>query len=99
MQITVRDGRVAEISDIYGDTAGEIDSRYRYDSKENSTYLSFAINGVGKRVKGMKAKIQEKLDAGEAVSGLDTVSSATWSSQSILDAYANAVASVPKASE
>lgn len=95
VEVEVVDGKIARISDVYADGEGAIDPAYKYDSSENSTYLTFAINGVGKRVKGMVAKMQEKIDAGEDATQVDVVSSATWSSKSIVEAYGNAVNSIP----
>ena len=99
VEIEVAGGRIAKVSNVYADSEGVIDSRYRYDSSENSTYLDFAINGVGRRVKGMVAKMQEQLDAGGDPTSVDVVSSATWSSKSIVEAYKSAAASVPLAED
>ena len=96
LEIEVAGGKVAQISNVYADSEGTIDPHYKYDSSENSIYLNIAINGVGKKMKGMVAKIQEKLDAGEDTSSVDVVSGATWSSKSIQEAFNKAVASVPE---
>ncbi|MBE6471553.1 MAG: FMN-binding protein [Coriobacteriaceae bacterium] len=95
VQIEVEDGKVARISDVYGDT-GSIDPQYVYDSKENATYLNKAISGTPRK-KGVKTQIQARLDAGQevAASDIDTLSSATISSESIIAAYFDALASVP----
>ena len=95
VEVEVVDGKIARISDVFADSEGVVDPSYKYDSSENSTYLTFAIQGVGKRVKGMVAKMQEKIDAGEDATRVDVVSSATWSSKSIVEAYGNAVSGIP----
>ena len=98
VEIEVTGGKVSSISNVYGDSQGIIDSNYKYDSKENATYLNFAIDGIGRRVKGVKAQIQASIDAGEPNPvDIDMVSSATWSSKSIIEAYQRALASVPEA--
>lgn len=91
VEIEVVDGKVKRIGEVYGDDEGRIDPAYRYDSHENASYLNKAIKGSGLFTKGVKTQIQEKLDAGEAVEGIDTVSGATWSSLSIIEAYVKAV--------
>lgn len=91
VEIEVEDGKIVRISNIYGDSEGKVDSRYIYDSHENASYLNKAIAGSGIFTKGVRAQIQEKLDSGNPVEGIDAVSGATWSSYSILDAYSNAV--------
>ncbi len=98
VDVEVAGGKIVRIANVRADSTGQVDPRYRYDSGENATYLNFAINGVGKRVKGMVAKIQEKLDAGADAASIDVdvVSSATWSSKSILEAFKKAAASVPE---
>ena len=93
--IKVTDGKVVQISNVHADAEGVVDARYKYDASENDTYLNFAING-SRRQKGMVAKIQAKLDAGQDPTSVDVVSSATWSSKAIIEAYSNALASVPK---
>ena len=45
----------------------------------------------------MKAKMQAQLDSGADPTAVDTVSGATWSSKSIIEAYNASLASVPKA--
>ena len=99
VDIQVAGGKVAAIADVYADAEGVINPNFKYNSSENATYLKFAIDGVGRRVKGMKAKMQEAIEAGTDPSAVDVVSSATWSSRAILEAYANAVASVPHVQE
>lgn len=92
VEITVKDGRVSEISDIYGDASGEIDPAYVYDAAENSLYLDRAIEGTGGRFsKGALNQIQEFIDSGEATGGVDTVSGSTFSVVSIFQAYNKAV--------
>ncbi len=91
VEIEVIDGKVKRIGEVYGDEEGRIDPAYRYDSHENASYLNKAIKGSGLFTKGVKTQIQEKLDAGEPIEGIDTVSGATWSSLSIIEAYVKAV--------
>lgn len=90
VKVIVSGGEVTAIDDVFGDAAGEVDPRYVYSAKENKAYLDKAVNGKG-RVKGVKAKIQAKLDAGQPVEGIDAVSGATWSSKSIVEAFEQAV--------
>lgn len=90
-EIEVVNGKVARVGEVYGDEEGEIDPAYVYDSHENASYLNKAIKGSGLFTKGVKTQIQEKLDAGAPVEGIDTVSGATWSSLSIIEAYVKAV--------
>ena len=99
MDVEVVNGKVARVFNARADSTGEIDPRYIYDSSQNATYLNFAINGIGKRILGMIAKMQEKLDIGSDPTVVDVVSSATWSSKAIVEAYKNALANIPTASE
>lgn len=93
VEIIVKDGRIAEISDIYGDEEGAIDPAYRYDAAENSLYLDRAIEGTGGRFsKGALEQIQSFIESGEATGGVDTVSGSTFSVVSIFQAYNSAVA-------
>ena len=96
--IEVENGKVARIADIYADDKGEVDPHYVYDASENSVYLNKAVNDKSSRTKGMKSKIQAKIDAGADTSDISTVSGATWSSKAILQAYANAVENAKAAS-
>jgi major membrane immunogen (membrane-anchored lipoprotein) len=99
VDVEVVNGKVARVFNARADSTGEIDPRYVYDSSQNATYLNFAIKGVGKRILGMIAKMQEKLDIGADPTVVDVVSSATWSSKAIVEAYKNALANIPTASE
>lgn len=92
-------GRITTIRNVYGDAEGKVDPAYVYDAHENASYLNKAILGAGLFSKGVKAQIQEKLDAGETVEGIDAISGATWSSRSIFEAYVRAVASAIEAAK
>lgn len=89
VSIEVRDGVVARVSDIRGDSEGEVDSSFRFDLY-NATYLNRAITGTT-RAKGLLEQIQAKLDSGQDASKVDTVSGATFSSNAIIEGYASAV--------
>ena len=90
VSIEVRDGVVARVSDIRGDSEGEVDPSFRFDLS-NATYLNWAIKGTA-RVKGLLEQLQAKLDAGQDASKVDVVSGATFSSNAIIEGYTNAVA-------
>lgn len=99
VEIEASGGRITTVRNVYGDAEGKVDSRYRYDAHKNASYLNKAILGAGLFSKGVKAQIQEKLDAGEAVEGIDAISGATWSSRSIFEAYVKAVAAAIEAAQ
>lgn len=99
VEIEASGGRITTIRNVYGDAEGKVDSRYLYDAHENASYLNKAILGAGLFSKGVKTQIQEKLDAGETVTGIDTISGATWSSRSIFEAYVKAVAAAVEAAQ
>lgn len=99
VEIEASGGRITAIRNVYGDAEGKIDSSCVYDAHENASYLNKAILGAGLFSKGVKAQIQEKLDAGEAVEGIDAISGATWSSRSIFEAYVKAVAAAIEAAQ
>lgn len=93
VEITVKEGKIAEVSDIHGDKEGAIDPAYTYDSAENSLYLDRAIEGTGGRFsKGALDQIQAFIESGEEKGGVDTVSGSTFSVVSIFQAYNRAVA-------
>ena len=91
VEVKAADGAVKTVSKVYGDQDGLVDPSVVYSSSQNATYLSWAIDGkfggTGYRMKSIVKQIQAKLDAGSAVSGISTVSGATRSSKSILEAY------------
>lgn len=93
VEIEVSGGKVAGVTDVYGDTKGEIDPAYVYDASENSMYLDRAIEGTGGRFsKGFLAQVEEYLASGEESGGVDTVSGSTYSVVSLVQAYNRAVA-------
>ncbi|MBQ9691110.1 MAG: FMN-binding protein [Eggerthellaceae bacterium] len=96
VEISASGGRITSVTNIYGDASGIIDPSYIYDAHENGTYLSKAANGG--RSGGLKKKLQNALDAGIDASSIDTVSSATWSSYAIRDAFEMAVANAKASS-
>lgn len=99
VEIEASGGRITTVRNVYGDAEGKVDSSCVYDAHENASYLNKAILGAGLFSKGVKAQIQEKLDAGEAVEGIDAISGATWSSRSIFEAYVKAVAAAIEAAQ
>lgn len=99
VEVEVKDGRVAGITNIYGDAASTVDPNYWYDSVENGIYLKRAIEGTGGRfTKGALEQITTFLESGEEVGGVDTVSGSTYSVVSIVQAYNRAVADAVSAS-
>lgn len=92
VEIEAQGGRITAVRNVYGDAEGKVDPACVYDAHENASYLNKAILGAGLFSKGVRAQIQEKLDAGEKVEVIDTISGATWSSYSIFEAYLKAVA-------
>ncbi|MGN0038718.1 MAG: FMN-binding protein, partial [Coriobacteriales bacterium] len=93
VSITVDGGRVVELGEVFGDAQGLVDPAYKYDAAENLYYLNRAINGYGisGNHPGVVQQINAKLSAGAAVEGIDTISGATWSSRSIVEAFAAAL--------
>lgn len=89
--VTVKtlDGRVDSIVDIFGDDKGVVDPAYIYDSAENAYYLERALNGYGISGKhpGVKAQLETLIAGGKADGSIDTISGATYSSKSIVEAY------------
>lgn len=92
----MEDGAAPKIVKTYGDTEGLVEKDVKYNAAENALYLNWAIDGkfggTGYRMKSVVKQIQAKLDAGAAVKGISTVSGATRSSKSILEAYNMAAA-------
>ncbi len=96
--IEVVDGRVSSIVKVFGDSEEIISPFYHYNASENGVYLNKAING-GIVTKGVVLQIQAKLDAGEEVEDIDTISGATCSSKAIINAYTMAVQAAVDAAE
>lgn len=94
--VTVKtlDGRVDSITSIFGDDQGIVDPAYIYDSAENAYYLERALNGYGVSGKhpGVKTQLEALISAGKADGTIDTISGATYSSRSIVEAYRSALA-------
>ena len=92
VEIEVADGRVAGVTNVYGDASGEIDGNYLYDAAENSMYLDRALEGTGGRFsKGFLTQVEEYLASGAESGGVDTVSGSTYSVVSLVQAYNRAV--------
>ena len=91
VKIDVSGGKVVAISDVYADEVGVVDPQCVYSSSQNALYLNWAIDGkyggIGYRMRSVVKQIQEKIDAGAQVSDIQTVSGATRSSRSIINAY------------
>ncbi len=85
-------GKVTGISNIFGDDKGVVDSKYVYDANQNAVYLNRAINGLNKRKPGVKTQLEAIIASGKADGTVDTISGATYSSKSILEAYRAALA-------
>ncbi len=98
VDIEVADSRISSITDVFGDSEEIISPLYHYNASENGVYLNKAING-GIVNKGVRSQIQDKLDAGEEVTGIDTISGATWSSKAIINGYTKAVEVAVEAAE
>lgn len=85
LTITVKGGKVVDVSDVRG--SGQGDSRDKslgaYDSI-NDSYIAKASGGVLSQLKAAGK-------AGKTPSGIDTVSGATYSSSSMLEAYLDAL--------
>lgn len=96
VEISALDGKATKINRAFGDTEGIVDPAYVYNAGQNAVYLDWAIDGkfagTGYRMKSVVKQIQAKIDANAAVSGIQTVSGATRSSNAIIAAYENAVA-------
>lgn len=88
LSIEVEDGAIVEISDVYGDAEGIVDPKYLYEP-ENIPYLDRAINGTSRKP-GVVRQLSSKLDSGSSAAGIDTLSSATFSSRAIVDAFVDA---------
>ena len=92
--VNTLDGKVASIESIFGDAQGVVNSSVIYDEEENSYYLKRAIQGYGVSGKhpGVKTQLETLIAAGKADGDVDTISGATYSSKSILEAYRAALA-------
>ena len=90
--ISVKGGNVA-VEKIFGDEEGVVDPSYVYDAGENLRYLNRAINGYGISGKhpGLLKQITDQIAAGTVAGSYDTISGATYSSKSIIEAYAKAL--------
>lgn len=95
VEVKVRDGVVTQVARAYGDAEGIVDAAVLYSASQNKVYLDWAVDGkfggTGYRMKSVVKQIQAKLDAGADVEGIQTVSGATRSSKSILEAFKMAV--------
>lgn len=91
--INVAGGKVASITDVFGDKDGVVDSKYKYSAGQNKTYLDRAIKGYGRAGThpGVKEQVNNALAAGTMPTKIDTLSGATYSSISIWDAFIQAV--------
>lgn len=99
VEVEVKDGRIAGITNMYGDATSTVDPNYWYDSVENGIYLKRAIEGTGGRfTKGALEQITTFLESGEETGGIDTVSGSTYSVVSIVQACNRAVADAVSAS-
>lgn len=97
VDVTVKDGKVAKLSNIHGSGTGNAGSKDlgEYDTV-NDTYLGWAIDGRNGQ-SGVSNQIAASIAKGEIASSIDTVSGATYSSRSILKAYLDALKKSAKA--
>lgn len=88
--VEVKDGKIVSITAIEGSSTGEEGStQLVWDAAENQEYLDRAINGAGGD--GVKAQLDSQIAESGTVSGIDTVSGATYSSTAIYNALVNAL--------
>lgn len=92
--VSTLDGKVSAIDSIFGDAAGAVDPNTLYDEAENKYYLDRALEGFGISGKhpGVKTQLDAIIASGKTDGKVDTVSGATYSSRSILEAYRAALA-------
>lgn len=92
--VSTLDGKVSAIDSIFGDALGVTDPNVLYDEAENKYYLDRALEGFGISGKhpGVKTQLDAIIASGKADGKVDTVSGATYSSRSILEAYRAALA-------
>lgn len=92
--VNTLDGKVTSIENIFGDDKGVVDSNVLYDEAENSYYLKRAVQGYGISGKhpGVKTQLEALIAQGKADGTVDTITGATYSSRSILEAYRAALA-------
>ena len=85
LSIKVKDGKVVDIYDVRGSATGDSGSKNlgEYDSI-NDSYISKASAGV-------LSQLKSAASAGKTPSDIDTVSGATYSSSSMLEAYLDAL--------
>lgn len=87
--IDTLDGKVSAVVDIFGDDKGVVEPGVVYDAAENRYYLDRALKGYGVsgRHPGVKTQIETLVSQGKADGKFDTISGATYSSKSIIEAY------------
>ena len=79
--LTVKDGKPASIDKVFASSKGEKGSRRLvYDKDENKAYFENASYGAG-------MQLEKATKKGKVLGGIDTVSGATFSSESIYEAY------------
>ena len=76
--VAAKDGAITEVTSVFGDADGTVDSSYRYDAAENKYYLERARDGYGISGKhpGVMKQLNTYLSAGTEVGSIDTISGA-----------------------
>ena len=89
--VRVRDGSPRGITAIEGRAkGGEGSAKLAWNAGENQRYLNWAAYGRDAQV-GVKSQIEKQLAKQGSVSGVDTVSGATYSSKAVYKAYIDAL--------
>ena len=87
--IEVKDNKVTGVTNIAGSSTGnEGSASLNWDPGENQEYLDLAVSGHGGS--GVRAQMDSQIASSGTVSGIDTVSGATYSSVAIYNAFVDA---------
>lgn len=91
--VNVSGGRPQGVTRVFGSSTGNTgDAPLNWDAAENQKYLDWATSG-----RNGAEGVQSQLAARSVVTGIDTVSGATYSSAAIFNAYVDALGKAAKA--
>ncbi len=98
LDVTIKNGKVTGISNVRGSATGNKGDAKKapYSASDNDSYIAMAVDG-NSSTKGVVSQIVSEGKKGAISTSIDVVSGATFSSNSILDAYYDALKKAAKA--
>jgi uncharacterized protein with FMN-binding domain len=98
--VTVKDGKVTDVTEVRGTSKGEKgDSKLAWSEEDNKRYLDWATDGRtrgGVTYEGVLSQVKKALASGTSLGDIDVVSGATYSSNALVKAC---VAALKKSAE